>query len=301
MIFAADCNPLAPIFEACDSGFVVPHINEGGYIEVLEQICAEFNIDLLVPCNDQELHLLAEARSAFQDIMTHVLVSRPEVIGITNDKVRTYEFLFANEIQTPLTIEDKKTVLTAIETNLVSFPIIIKPRFGSGSDDVYVAESISEFEIFWERIEQPIAQRQLIGQEFGVDIFNGADGVPRSVVPRKKLEVRAGETDKAISIADQQLIDLGMKVGTVLGHYGPADVDCFKTDSGIFVLEINPRFGGGYPLTHLAGGNFIKSTLKLVEGQNLADRVGEFEAGVVMSKTYSIKTPSIEENIHWFI
>lgn len=300
MIFATDCDPLAPIFETCDKGFVVPRVEEEEYIDILKRICSKFNIDLLVPSNDRELHLLAKASSSFHDIGTHVLVSSPEVIKIANDKLRTYEFLSANDIQTSYTVGDRDKAETALEKGKLCFPVIIKPRFGSGSDDVYVAESISEFDVFWERVEQPIAQGQLIGQEFGVDIFNGADGVPRSIVPRKKIETRAGETDKAVSIADRQLINLGLKLGTVLGHHGPADVDCFKTDSGIFVLEINPRFGGGYPLTHLAGGDFVKSALELAKGEDLADRVGEFEAGVIMSKTYSIESPDPKKNVHRF-
>jgi carbamoyl-phosphate synthase large subunit len=183
----------------------------------------------------------------------------------------------------------------------MSFPVIIKPRFGSSSNDIYVAESRSELDVFWQRVEQPIAQERLLGQEFGVDVFNGSDGTPRSIVPRKKIETRAGETDKAVSVDDQALLDLGSKVGTVLGHHGPIDIDCFETDRGPFVLELNARFGGGYPLTHLAGGEFVEAALALADGEDPTDRVGNFDIGIIMTKTYRIDSPDPDRrDLHRF-
>jgi carbamoyl-phosphate synthase large subunit len=300
-VSATDYDPLAPIFETCDEGFVVPSIDDEGYLDVLRRVCDDFDVDLLVPANDRELHLLAGARSSFHDIGTHVLVSSPKVIQIANDKLRTYEFLSDNDIPTPYTTDSRTKLEEVVESGRLSYPVIVKPRFGSGSNDIYVAESRSELDVFWRRIDQPIVQERLIGQEFGVDVFNGSDGTPRSIVPRKKIETRAGETDKAVSVDDQALLDLGSEVGAALGHYGPVDVDCFGTGHGPFVLELNARFGGGYPLTHLAGGGFVEAALTLVDGKDPTDRVGGFDAGVIMTKTYQIDSPDLDgRDLHRF-
>lgn len=300
-VSATDCDSLAPIFGACDEGFLVPRINDERYLDVLRRICDDFDVDLLVPANDRELHLLAEARSSFREVGTHVLVSSPEVIEIANDKLRTYEFLSRHDIPTPYTTDDRNELETAIESGRLSYPVVVKPRFGSGSNDIYVAESRSELDVFWRRVDQPIVQERLIGQEFGVDVFNGSDETPRSIVPRKKIETRAGETDKAVSVDNQALLNLGSKVGTALGHHGPVDVDCFETDRGPFVLELNARFGGGYPLTHLSGGGFVEAALALAGGEDTTDQVGRFDVGVIMAKTYHIDSPNPDRrNLHRF-
>ncbi|MFP8953872.1 ATP-grasp domain-containing protein [Natrialbaceae archaeon A-arb3/5] len=296
MVFAADHDPLAPVFDDCDQGFVVPSFDDDEYIRTIRDICKENEIDLLVPTNDYELMDFSEAKKSFQEVGTEVLISESRCISIALDKVSTYEFLTSHDIPTPFTTPNLNEIKKKINSNEVEFPIIIKPRYGSGSEDIYQALNEDELEVFWERIDQPIAQKQLQGQEYGIDVFNDRSGNPVSIVPRKKIAMRAGETDKAVSVHDRNLIEVGLKVAKDLSQVGPLDVDCFYDGDDVYVMELNSRFGGGYPLTHIAGGDFTGLAIEFAENELLSDRIGEFEPGVHMVKTYSIYNPPVDPN-----
>lgn len=294
-ISATDCDPLAPVFESCDNRFVVPRIDDEEYTTTIKRICDRFDVDLLVSLNDRELSLFAAERESYREIGTHVLVSSEDVIDIANDKLRTYRFLSENDVPTPFTTADEAEFEAAFDAGRIEYPVIVKPRFGSGSQNIHIAHDERELDVFWQRLDRPIVQERLDGQEFGVDVFNGEDSTPKSIVPRKKIETRAGETDKAVSVDDPALLKVGRAVGDALGHHGPIDIDCFRTDEEVFVLELNARFGGGYPLTHLAGGGFVEAALALATGQGPEDRLGEFEAGVHMTKAYEIFSPDPDQ------
>lgn len=290
-VYAADCDPLAPVFGDCDHGYVVPPFEKDDYLQKIKEICNHREIDLLVPTNDRELMQFAKNVDVFQELGTKVLISEPGCISIANDKLRTYEFLSSNNISTPFTTADLDTIIDKFDNGDIDLPVIVKPRFGSGSEDVYEASTLEELEVFWKRVSQPIVQEKLEGQEYGVDVFNNQKNEPISIVPRKKIAMRAGETDKAVSVDNPELVREGKKVGELLGHLGPLDIDCFHDGNQVAVMELNARFGGGYPLTHLAGGKFIEATISMVTGDEVKSRVGEYSSEVYMVKTYRIYSP----------
>ncbi|UWG48110.1 Carbamoylphosphate synthase large subunit [Halanaeroarchaeum sp. HSR-CO] len=296
-MFAADCDPLAPVFGDCDHGFVVPPFDEDNYISSIRNICMDKNIDLVVPTNDQELRVFAENTDVFNENGTRILISEPRCIDVANDKLSTYEFLTSNGILTPFTTSNLDAIKRKINTNEIVLPVIVKPRFGSGSEDVYEASSMDELEVFWKRIDRPIAQEKLQGQEYGVDVFNNQDREPISIVPRKKIAMRAGETDKAVSVDESELIEIGKTVGEKLGHLGPLDIDCFYDGDNAYVMELNARFGGGYPLTHLAGGDFVTAAVSIGSGEKVDSRIGDFDSGIHMVKTYRIYSPELDRGL----
>ncbi|MDR5674227.1 ATP-grasp domain-containing protein [Halalkaliarchaeum sp. AArc-GB] len=290
-VYAADCDPLAPVFGDCDHGFVVPPFDEDDYISSIRNICVNEDVDLVIPTNDRELQIFAENKDVFKEKETRVLISEPRCIDIANDKISTYEFLTSNGILTPFTTSDLDIIKEKIDTNEIELPVIVKPRFGSGSEDVYEASSMDELKLFWNRIDRPIAQEKLQGQEYGVDVFNNHDREPISIVPRKKIAMRAGETDKAVSVDEPELMEIGKTVGETLGHLGPLDIDCFYDGDRAYVMELNARFGGGYPLTHLAGGDFVAAAVSIGSGEKVDPRIGDFDSGTHMIKTYRIYSP----------
>lgn len=290
-VYAADCDPLAPVFGNSDHGFIVPPFDEDGYIPSIRNICVDENIDLVIPTNDRELRIFAKNKDAFKQDGIRILISEPRCIDIANDKISTYEFLTSNGIPTPFTTSDLGVIREKIDTNEIELPVIVKPRFGSGSEDVYEASSMDELDVFWERIGQPIVQEKLHGQEYGIDVFNNDNKEPISIVPRKKIAMRAGETDKAVSVDKPELIEIGNTIGEILGHLGPLDIDCFYDGNQAHVMELNARFGGGYPLTHLAGGDFITAAVSIGSGERVEPRIGDFDSGIHMVKTYRIYSP----------
>jgi len=290
-IYATDIDSLAPIFGECDQGFIVPPFDANNYLSVIKSICIEYDIDLLVPTNDRELNLLAENVPLFNEIGTTTLISSLRCIEIANDKMKTFDFLQSKNIKTAFTTNNLTELVGKIDSKEISFPIIIKPQYGSGSQGVYEATNFDEINVFWNRLENPIGQEKLQGQEFGIDVFNNSERTPVSIVPRKKIAMRAGETDKAESVNDQQLIDIGTELAEALGHFGPLDIDCFYDGDEVYIMELNARFGGGYPLTHLAGGDFTTAAISLANNEKISPRIGKFESGVQMVKSYKIYNP----------
>jgi carbamoyl-phosphate synthase large subunit len=301
-VYAANSVEFSTALRVAEKGIIVPSIYDPSYVDVLIRICHEFEIRAIIPLFDLELPILAKARERLEEEGITAIVSSPEVVNICNDKLETNYFLKRTGIKSPLTFLDQNSALEAITLKQVNYPLIIKPRWGMGSIGVMETENQDEMRIFFAKASRVIEgsylntesnrdisrsvmiQEKLNGQEFGLDIINDLHGEYVTTIVKKKLAMRSGETDIAETVDAPKLQQLGEKLGTQLGHIGNLDVDVFINGSGTYVLEMNPRFGGGYPFSHLAGANLPKAIITWLNGQETDKSCFDIGFGVVGMK-----------------
>jgi len=273
-------------------GVVLPDISSPDYIPTLITLCQEQQIEALLSFFDPDIDVLSRHLEKFRTIGVLPVVTSPETNNICGDKYRTYLFLREHDgFHAPKTFFEFVKAIGAVEAGTVAFPLIVKPRFGRASHDILKARNIKELDFFFHNTQDMLIQEMLTGKEYHLDICNDLHGQVLSVVPKRKVAMRAGETDQAETCDMPDLIDLGLRLGKELGslgHVGPLDVDIFVQDDNLIILEINPRFGGGYPVAHLAGADFPRLILKMIRGETSEFEIGQFKPGVVMMKEYKI-------------
>jgi len=280
IIHVADQDPLAPAACIADRSHAVPAVGSDQYIPALLKLVRRERIDLLVPLIDNELPVLAESRDKFRQLGCAPMISSPGVIRICRDKIMTNEFLLRHAIDTPKTW--RPASLQAKSRH--QFPYFLKPRRGSASQGNYMIQNRRDLEILPARVPDAIIQEFISGTEHTLDVYTGFDGKPRCVVPRRRIEVRGGEVTKALTVHNDEIIDTGVRVATVLNEcVGLITIQLIRSSAGrISVIEVNPRFGGGVPLSIHAGANFPKWLFMEWQGRRPRIRIDHFRAGVVM-------------------
>lgn len=278
-----------PGFACADRAVITPVIYDKEYIPFLLEYCKREAIGLLIPLFDIDIPVLAAHREAFAAEGVTVVTADPEGAGVCNDKWSTFLALSEAGIQTPLTWLKREEALKAVRDGFVSWPLMVKPRWGMGSISVYQADCEEELRVFDHKCRQGIEdsylkyesmadkegcvlfQQKIKGQEYGLDVINDLEGRYRSTLVKKKIAMRAGETDQAESVEQRELSALGEKLGVLLGHRGNLDVDVLEENGAFYVLEMNARFGGGYPFSHAAGANLPLALVQWAMGRE-ADR-----------------------------
>lgn len=274
-VFGTDCGDLAPAMYFVDKFFKVPRYNEERYIDKLINICSNENIDLLIPLYEKEFELLCNHRDKFEKIGTSLLLSDSGVINTFNDKYKTYEFFKRNNIDTPATYL-KGNILCNYEE--ISFPLIIKPIDGMGSSNVFKVKNEKELSFFIEYIENPIIQEYIEGAEYTIDVLCDFNGKVISAVPRERLEVRSGEVSKSRTVKDFKIIDAVLDLCSKTKFVGPITIQCIVAVKGeIKFIEVNPRFGGGVPLSFEAGVDYGKYFELMCKGEEITPIIGEFK------------------------
>ena len=300
-IVATDMQLSAPALQVADVKIQVPAVYDPEYVNITLRICEEQKIDALFSLNDLELPILAENKARFEAIGVKVVVSDPKVIDIAFDKYKTAQWVESLGLTAPKTyvrLEDCKKALAAGE---IDFPLFMKPRWGSGSIGLESIADMEELDIYYgllmKKIKKTILatasvgdeyimiQEKLTGSEFGLDIMNDLDGKNIGVSVKQKLAMRAGETDKAVTVDLPQVREMGRKIGEALGHIGNLDVDIMQRADGAYcVLELNPRFGGGFPFSYEAGVNLPKAIIEWVKGNKVDASMLQPEYGRMFSK-----------------
>ena len=294
-LFAADSNRHAPSLELFDRAFLIPPATETGYVEALRAVCSNHQVDIVVPINDGELPILARERAAFEEAGTHIVISSPEVVEICADKYRTHEFLLESGIPTPATFASLEEAEVALERGEVEFPLLMKPRRGSASLGIVKVEDLTQLRQEWnlDRRRGDMVQEFLGTDHLSLHIFSDAEGTPDLVIGLRVLYKTRGECYKAETIDDPALDRLGHELAAHLPVVGPWCVDVMAINGRLVVLEINPRLGGGYPVSHFAGAEFPQRMLALATGRPLDPPLDGHRSGVTMLKQY---TASMAEN-----
>jgi carbamoyl-phosphate synthase large subunit len=289
LILAADMQESAPAISAADKFFAVPAVYSDGYVDLILDICKKENVSAVISLNDLELPVLAAKEKNFKEQGIQLIVSKESVIDICFDKFKTTKFAASIGVKYPKTFTSLDHALDALDKNELSFPVIVKPRWGSGSIGVELARNREELDLVYKllqiRLSQTILseaskedmahailiQEKINGVEYGMDVLNDFAGNPVQVYVKEKLAMRAGETDKSMLRFKPEIEEIGFKIGRALKHIGNLDCDIFEADGEYFLLELNPRFGGGYPFTHLSGGNYVAAILAWLENKPLND------------------------------
>lgn len=262
-IYGADITGTAPALAYCDYTRRVVSMKENGYIPNLLDICAADKIDLLIPTIDTDLLLLSENREKFEAIGTKVLISAPEMIRICRDKNLTSQFFVQCGLHAPMPVNNWKEYK-------YGFPAFIKPKDGSSSVNAFKVENKDELAVYANQIKDYIIQPFVAGIEYTIDIFCDWEGCPMSIVPRERMQVRAGEVLKTRITLDRTIIEEAKSLCRAFKPCGPMTVQLIRDAHGTdWYIEINPRFGGGAPLSMKAGARSAEAILKLLDGETV--------------------------------
>lgn len=300
-IVATDMQLSAPALQAADVKIQVPAVYDPKYIDITLNICKEQKIDALFCLNDLELPILADNKARFEALGVKVIVSDPEVIDIAFDKYKTAQWVESLGLNAPKTYVTLASAKEALAKGEISFPLFMKPRWGSGSIGLETIDDMEELDIYYHLLMKKIKktilatasvgdeyimiQEKLTGKEFGLDVMNDLQGNNVAVSVKQKLAMRAGETDKAITVDIPEVYEMGKKIGENLKHIGNLDVDIMQRANGDYcVLELNPRFGGGYPFSYEAGVNMPKAIIQWVKGEKVDAAILKPEIGRMFAK-----------------
>jgi len=279
-LVGVDIDPLAAALQVTDERHMVPRFTSEEYIPALLDICAGDDIDLLVPLNDHEMPPLVEHIAEFERLGVRPLVLGPDTYRFTEDKLETYRFFVDLGVPTPET-------WTPDEANDagVDFPRFVKPRRGSSGKDAFLARNQREFEFFVDYVNDPLVQEYIEGPEITSDVLCDAAGSVRSVVSRRRIEVRAGEVSKGTTVIDTDVIERCVQIAQGLKATCPITVQCMVRDDVALFTEVNPRFGGGVPLALEAGAPLPQWLLALEAGIPVSiPPLGSYREGVFFTR-----------------
>ena len=278
---AADLDPLAPALYHADQKALVPRVDDPGYVASLAELVAEHDIRLVVPLTDLDQEIVSAARDALAPAL--VLAPSPEVCRTMGDKVLAHAFFEERGIDSP------RTWLPADVPADARFPVLVKVRQGFGSRHIYRADDREQLEFHLRHTPvDSMVQEACLGVEFSIDVFCDVDGRCLNAIPRSMIQSKGGESIKGESLQDAELIEHGAHVAEAIGIVGPANVQCFREpDGSLPVTDVNPRFGGAFPLPLAAGSRYPELALALARGERPEPRLGDFRAGIVMTRFFS--------------
>ena len=284
-VVATDMSPNAPALYEADRHYIVPRMTAPGYIDVIFDICKKEQITGVFSLIDPELSLLAEHEQEFRALGVTVIGSSYELCERTLDKWQMYQWLTEHGYACARSYVDKEKFYADVDKGLISYPVFVKPVRGSASiaiSKVYDRETV---DLLFAHSEGLLIQEYLDGQEIGVDCYiDLISGELISVFSKKKLVMRAGETDKGLSFKDPKLFELVERFVKDSGFRGQIDIDIFDRNGTYYISEVNPRFGGGYPHAYEAGVNHMKYIVRNLEGQTNEPQIGGYEDGIIMMK-----------------
>lgn len=268
-VFTIDSATTAPTTFISDRAWPVPRCTDPGFLDRVLKLCVDHRVGLLIPTIDTELPVYAAASERFAAIGVTVCISARSTVRICGDKIATHEWLVASGFPTVRQTDFSSALL---DPDAWPLPLIAKPHNGSASIGMQRLRTRLEFEALADTAKGCIVQEVALGREFTINVYVSRSGKCICAVPHLRMEVRAGEVSKGVTVKDRRLMDLAQAVAEALpGAYGPLNVQCFMDDSGVIrIIEINARFGGGYPLAHHAGGRFTDWLLDEREGKGLS-------------------------------
>ena len=282
-LIATDISPYAPALYMADKQYLVPRIDDPGYIDVILDICKKEAINAVTTFIDPEIEILAKNRSKFEALGIEVLAPYEETARLCFDKYLMFKYLSEHGVATVMTWDRLEDFDRAFADNKVSFPVFVKPRTGSGSVG---ARKIGDYELLKEAVrEDPslIIQEFMDAIDLDADVY--IDTITHEAVAafsKKKIETRIGGASKTISFKDDELFAFISRIVSKFKFNGPVDMDFFYRDGKYYLSEVNPRFGGAYLHAYGAGVDFIKLIENNLKGEPNTPCFGNYEEGVIM-------------------
>lgn len=284
-VICTDCSCLAPALYEADKYYIVPRMNDPKYLDVIFDICKKEKVDAVLSLIDPELSLLAQNENKFKKLGVQIIGSSYELCELSLDKMQMYNWLIEHGYKTARSYININSFYGDIEKGKVNYPVFVKPVRGSASIAINKVSDQETLELLFEHDNNLIIQEFLDGQEIGADVYiDFITGEIVSIFTKKKLKMRAGETDKAVSFKDEKLFALIEKFVKEAGYRGQIDIDIFCIKGEYYFSEVNPRFGGGYPHAYESGANHMKLIV-----ENLRGRANEKQIGMYTEGTYMMK------------
>ncbi|HST24902.1 MAG TPA: ATP-grasp domain-containing protein [Gaiellaceae bacterium] len=277
----AEADRLAPTLYHADHHALVPRVDDPGYVPALAELIRAHDVRLIVPLTDLDHVTLAEARAELEPAL--VLLPAAEICRQVGDKFLAHELFMRLGIPSP------PSWLPADVPTDARFPLLVKVREGFGSRHIYRAADARELEFFLRYTPvESFVQQSCLGEEFSIDVFCDTESRCLNAIPRTMIQSKGGESIKGMTIRDEELIEHGCRVAEAIGIVGPANIQCFREpDGSLPVTDVNPRFGGAFPLPRAAGSRYPELAIALARGERPEPRVGEFREGVVMTRFFS--------------
>lgn len=290
VVVATDASELAPAIYEADKHYIVPLITDPKYMDVILDICKKERIDGVISLIDPELGLLATNVEKFKEVGTTVIGSSYELCEMALDKMQMYRWLKEHGYNCARSWMDKEEFYKAVRTGETSYPVFVKPYRGSASINISKVYDKETVDLLFAHNENLMIQEFLNGQEIGADVYiDMISGEVVSIFTKKKILMRAGETDKAVSFKTPELFRIIEKFALEAGYRGQIDIDIFEIDGKYFISEVNPRFGGGYPHAYESGVDHMKLIMYNLKGKVNEKNIGGYDEGIYMMKYNEIK------------
>lgn len=284
-VIATDCSNLAPAIYDADKYYIVPRMTDEGYLDVILDICKNEQISGVFSLIDPELSLLSDNVEKFAEVGTKVIGSSYELCERSLDKYEMYKWLVDNGYKCAKSYMNKEEFFADLDDGTAKFPVFVKPARGSASISISKVTDRETVELLFAHEDGLMIQEFLDGQEIGADVYiDMISGEVVSIFTKKKLKMRAGETDKAVSFKDEKLFELIKEFVDRAGYRGQIDIDIFDINGEYYISEVNPRFGGGYPHAYESGSDHMSLIVN-----NLNGKVNECVIGMYKENTYMMK------------
>lgn len=284
-VIATDMSNLAPAIYEADKYYIVPKMTAPEYLDVVLDICKKEEITGVLSLIDPELSLLAENREKFDTIGTTVIGSSYTLCEMSLDKFQMYNWLETHGYRCAKSYIDKEAFFADVDAGVITYPVFVKPARGSASISISKVYDRETIELLYAHEDGLMIQEFLDGQEIGADVY--IDMLSHEVVSiftKKKLKMRAGETDKAVSFKDEKLFALIERFVKNTGYNGQIDIDIFDVNGEYYISEVNPRFGGGYPHAFESGADHMKLIINNLDGKVNECSIGEYNDDIYMMK-----------------
>lgn len=284
-VIATDMSYIAPAIYGADKYYIVPRITDENYLEVIFEICNKENISAVLSLIDPELSLLARHEKEFREIGVSVIGSSYNLCELSLNKMSMFEWLILHGYKTAKSYIDKELFYRDLELGLITYPVFVKPVCGSASIAISKVYDTETIEFLFSKNKNLMIQEYLDGQEIGADVYiDMISGDVVSIFTKKKLVMRAGETDKSVSFKDEKLFELIKSFVKDAGYCGQIDIDIFEVDGEYYISEVNPRFGGGYPHAYECGCDHMKMIVNNMNGISNNSIIGKYSEDIYMMK-----------------
>jgi carbamoyl-phosphate synthase large subunit len=276
-VIAVDASSLSPALYIADKHFIVPRSGAPGFVNFMIKLCSSLKVDLLIPTRDEELPIFAKSKERFAKVGTRVMVADKKAVETCQDKKQFIQFCQKHGFATPRGYDKK-------ESKKLRFPVFVKPRYGKGGMQAMRVNSGKELEIAMKNIPDAIIQEYVQAPEFTIDLFANFAGKIISVVPRERIAIFSGESFISKTSKNPLLIEESVRMANALHLVGHNTIQCFLDKGKVKFIEVNPRFGGAANLGFAAGAMTPLFLIKLIKGEALQPRVGDFKDNYVMMR-----------------
>ena len=277
-VVVSDVDATSPAVHVAHRAYRVPLSTDPGYVDALLDICLAERIRLVVPTVDDELEIVADARSRFAEVGATVACSPAPTAALCNDKYRTCQHLIACDVDAAATWLADDLPLDVPDL------LFVKPRVGRGGVGAFAIRNRRERDFFLSYVANPVVQEFLQPPEYTIDMLCDWSGRPLSIVPRQRTVIRSGVSDRGRTVKSDALERLAQRVAATIPFQGPVNIQCRMRGETPVVFEINPRFSGGIPLTIAAGANFPSLLVRLARGERVEPTLGAFRSELWMTK-----------------